>query len=73
MRMPAQNGKLGHSELEFGDSLIMLADVFPEMGGQTPQSLGGHRRAADPGGGGAGARFAGPGARRPEPTASPTR
>ncbi len=41
MRMPAPNGKLGHAELEIGDSLIMLADVFPDMGGQTPQSLGG--------------------------------
>ncbi|MGZ4665931.1 MAG: VOC family protein [Frankiaceae bacterium] len=41
MRMPAPNGKLGHAELEVGDSLVMLADVFPEMGGQTPQSLGG--------------------------------
>ena len=41
MRMPAPNGKLGHAELEIGDSLVMLADVFPEMGGQTPQSLGG--------------------------------
>ena len=41
MRMPAPDGKLGHAELEIGDSLIMLADVFPDMGGQTPQSLGG--------------------------------
>lgn len=39
--MPAPNGKLGHAELEIGDSLIMLADVFPDMGGQTPQGLGG--------------------------------
>lgn len=36
--MPAPNGKLGHAELEIGDSLIMLADVFPDMGGQTPQA-----------------------------------
>lgn len=41
MRMPAPGGKLGHAELEIGDSLIMLADVFPDMGGQTPQSFGG--------------------------------
>lgn len=41
MRTPAPNGKLGHVELEIGDSLIMLADVSPDMGGQTPQSLGG--------------------------------
>jgi PhnB protein len=41
MRMPAPGGKIGHAELEIGDSLIMLADVFPDMGGQTPQELGG--------------------------------
>jgi PhnB protein len=41
MRMPAPGGKIGHAELEIGDSLIMLADVFPDMGGQTPQGLGG--------------------------------
>jgi PhnB protein len=41
MRMPEPGGKIGHAELEIGDSVIMLADVFPEMGGQTPASLGG--------------------------------
>jgi PhnB protein len=40
-RMPGPDGKIGHAELEIGDSVIMLADVFPEMGGQTPGSLGG--------------------------------
>ncbi len=41
MRMSAPGGKVGHAELEIGESLIMLADVFPEMGGQTPKGLGG--------------------------------
>lgn len=41
MRMPGPDGKIGHAELEFGDSLIMLADAMPDMGGQTPGSLGG--------------------------------
>ena len=41
MRMPAPGGKIGHAELEFGDSLVMLADVFPDMGGQSPKSIGG--------------------------------
>jgi len=39
--MPAPDGKIGHAELEIGDSLIMLADVFPDMGGQSPKNLGG--------------------------------
>ena len=41
MRMSAPGGKVGHAELEIGDSLVMLADAFPEMGGQTPKGLGG--------------------------------
>ncbi len=41
VRMPGPEGKIGHAELEIGDSLLMLADTFPDMGGQTPQSLGG--------------------------------
>ncbi len=41
VRMPGPEGKIGHAELEIGDSLFMLADTFPDMGGQTPQSLGG--------------------------------
>lgn len=41
MRMPGPDGKIGHAELEFGDSMVMLADAFPDMGGQTPKGLGG--------------------------------
>ena len=41
MRMPAPGGKIGHAELEIGDSLIMLADEFPDMGARSPQALGG--------------------------------
>ena len=41
MRMPGPDGKIGHAELEFGDSVVMLADAFPDMGGQTPKGLGG--------------------------------
>jgi PhnB protein len=41
MRMPAPGGKIGHAELEIGDSLVMLADVFPDLGGQSPKALGG--------------------------------
>ena len=41
MRMPAPGGKIGHAELEFGDSLIMLADEAPEVGHLGPRSVGG--------------------------------
>jgi PhnB protein len=33
--------KIGHAELKFGDSIIMLADEYPEMGARSPQSFGG--------------------------------
>jgi PhnB protein len=41
MRMPAPGGKVGHAELEIGDSLIMLADEFPDIGHRGPKALGG--------------------------------
>jgi PhnB protein len=41
VRMPAPGGKVGHAELQLGDSVIMLADEFPEMGNRSPQSIGG--------------------------------
>jgi PhnB protein len=41
MRMGGPDGKIGHAELQFGDSLIMLADEFPEMGVQSPRTVGG--------------------------------
>jgi PhnB protein len=41
MRMPAPEGKVGHAELEIGDSVIMLADEFPDMGHRGPKALGG--------------------------------
>lgn len=41
LRMPAPGGKVGHAELEIGASVIMLADAFPEMGGQSPKAIGG--------------------------------
>lgn len=41
MRMPSPGGKIGHAELEIGESLIMLADEHPEMGVQGPKTVGG--------------------------------
>ena len=39
--MPGPDGKIGHAELELGDSVIMLADEFPGMGISGPKTLGG--------------------------------
>jgi PhnB protein len=41
MRMADPKGRIGHAEIRLGDSTIMLADEFPEMGAVSPQSLGG--------------------------------
>ena len=40
-RMPAPGDKIGHAELQLGDSVIMLADEAPEMGQRSPTSVGG--------------------------------
>ncbi|TFW20221.1 VOC family protein [Duganella callida] len=41
MRMPGPNGKLMHAGVRIGDSVIMLADDFPEYGGLGPKALKG--------------------------------
>jgi PhnB protein len=41
MRLPGPDGKLGHAEIELGDSVIMLADENPEMGVLGPKAIGG--------------------------------
>jgi PhnB protein len=41
MRVAAPGGRIGHAELEIGDSVIMLADEFGEMDFRGPASLGG--------------------------------
>jgi len=41
MRMSQPDGRIGHAEIKIGDSPILLADEFPEMGARSPQSLGG--------------------------------
>ena len=40
MRMPQPDGRVGHAELKFGDSFVMLADEFPEMDVVGPRTLG---------------------------------
>jgi len=41
MRLPMPEGRIGHAEIEIGDSVIMLADEFPQMGAKSPQTIGG--------------------------------
>jgi PhnB protein len=40
MRMEAPGGKIGHAELAIGDSLLMLADAFPQSTTRPPSELG---------------------------------
>ncbi len=41
LRMPKPDGRIGHAEIKIGDSIIMLADEFPEIGARSPESYGG--------------------------------
>jgi PhnB protein len=40
-RLMMPDGRLGHAEIKLGDSIIMMADEFPEYGGKAPPTLGG--------------------------------
>ena len=40
-RFPAPDGKVGHAEIKVGDSPIMLADEYADMGYKGPKALGG--------------------------------
>jgi PhnB protein len=40
-RMEAPGGRIGHAEIQVGDSIIMLADEMPEINFRSPQTLGG--------------------------------
>jgi PhnB protein len=39
-RMADPSGKIGHAEMQIGDSRVMLADEHPEMGHRGPSSPG---------------------------------
>lgn len=40
-RLDMDDGRIGHAEIRIGDSVIMLADEFPDMDNLGPESLGG--------------------------------
>ena len=41
VRMDAPGGKIGHAELEIGESLVMLSDALPQFSTRPPKELGG--------------------------------
>jgi PhnB protein len=41
MRMPEPDGKIGHAELQLGESVIMLSDEYPDRGIRGPKTIGG--------------------------------
>jgi PhnB protein len=41
MRMDAPGGKIGHAEIEIGDSVVMLSDPFPQSTVKPPGEIGG--------------------------------
>jgi len=41
VRIAAPGGRVGHAEIQIGDSPIMLADEHPEIGALSPHRIGG--------------------------------
>jgi PhnB protein len=41
MRMDDPDGRIGHAELQLGDSVFMLADEYPDLGIRGPKTIGG--------------------------------
>lgn len=40
-RLPTPDGRLAHAAIRIGDSIVMVVDEFPEMGGTAPVTLKG--------------------------------
>ena len=40
-RMNGPDGRVMHAELKIGNSIVMMADEFPEMNNRSPRTLGG--------------------------------
>jgi len=40
-RLTEPSGRIGHAELDFGGTIMMLSDEFPECGIKGPKALGG--------------------------------
>ena len=40
-RLDDPSGRIGHAELRFGDTVVMLADEFPDFGALAPARFGG--------------------------------
>ena len=40
-RMQGPDGKIMHATIKIGDTYVFLNDEYPEMGGKSPQTLGG--------------------------------
>ncbi|MGW6918603.1 VOC family protein [Kitasatospora sp. NPDC054939] len=41
MRAAGPDGRIGHAELQIGNSVVMVADEYPEMGFLAPTTVGG--------------------------------
>ena len=41
MKFMMPDGRIGHAQMQIGNSVIMLSDEFPDYGFKSPQSLGG--------------------------------
>jgi PhnB protein len=39
--LPMPDGRIGHAEIVIGNSMLMLADEFPEHGNKSPETLDG--------------------------------